>query len=213
MLVPMIGTWVGTLLAYYFSGDNFTKASQSVSKLVDQITTDKLKAIPVTQAMIPKTGIQLVQLPAGNDEASVNLKTGIVDRYRDPVTRLPVLDDQGRVKYIIHQSLVYKYIADKVIAGGERNTGRRQVADGGDARLPGCVHNGRWKCAQTNDRLASKHRNHQARPSVIELVRAGPVASGSICGNIGNSSPGPAAACGAERSPKTGIFSFLMPYC
>ena len=42
MLVPMIGTWIGTVIAYYFSGENFERASQSVSKLVDQVTLEKL---------------------------------------------------------------------------------------------------------------------------------------------------------------------------
>jgi hypothetical protein len=118
MLVPMIGTWIGTVIAYYFSGENFVKASQSVSKLVDQITTEKLKTIPVTQAMIPRANVKFVQLPAGNDESAVNFKSGLIDLYVDPVTRLPVLDDQGRVKYIIHQSLVYKYLADQALSAG-----------------------------------------------------------------------------------------------
>src|SRR5688572_6020838 len=33
-LLPLLGTWVGTVLAYYFSSKNFETASQSVERMV-----------------------------------------------------------------------------------------------------------------------------------------------------------------------------------
>lgn len=43
MIVPMLATWIGTVIAYYFSGENFERASQSASKLLEQATDQKLK--------------------------------------------------------------------------------------------------------------------------------------------------------------------------
>ncbi|MCI0400490.1 MAG: hypothetical protein L0Z68_04200 [Gammaproteobacteria bacterium] len=115
MLVPLLGSWVGTVLAYYFSGENFERASQSVSKLVEQVTEERLRNINVKDAMIKKNAMTFVQLQAGDDGSKVNLKTDIIDRLKDPVTRMPVLDDKGVAKYIIHQSLIFKYVTMKTI--------------------------------------------------------------------------------------------------
>jgi hypothetical protein len=54
MLLPLLGTWVGTVLAYYFSKDNFIAANQSVHDLVKQITStdEKLHEIKVSDVML-----------------------------------------------------------------------------------------------------------------------------------------------------------------
>jgi hypothetical protein len=53
ILLPLIGTWVGTVLAYYFSKDNFVAANQSVRDLVKHITSteEKLQELMVSDVM------------------------------------------------------------------------------------------------------------------------------------------------------------------
>src|SRR4051794_9075198 len=41
VLLPLWGTWIGTILAYYYSKDNFEVANKSVQQLVDKLTSDK----------------------------------------------------------------------------------------------------------------------------------------------------------------------------
>ena len=41
-LLPLLGTWVGTVLAYYFSRKNFEAASQSVERMVTLTTEQRL---------------------------------------------------------------------------------------------------------------------------------------------------------------------------
>ena len=115
MLVPLLGTWVGTVLAYYFSGENFERANQSVSKLVAQVTEERLRSLLVKDVMITKNAMTFVQLHPGDDGSKVDLKTDVIDKLKDPVTRIPVFDDKGLAKYIIHQSLIFKYVALKTI--------------------------------------------------------------------------------------------------
>jgi hypothetical protein len=51
-VLPLFGTWVGTVLAYYFARENFEAASNSTSQLVSQLTPDeKLRSIPVASVM------------------------------------------------------------------------------------------------------------------------------------------------------------------
>lgn len=41
MLLPVLGTWVGTVLAFYFSKENFVAAAQQTSNLVRQLTPEQ----------------------------------------------------------------------------------------------------------------------------------------------------------------------------
>src|SRR3954467_1354257 len=52
-LIPLFGTWVGTVLAFYFASKNFEAASKSTRELVDQLGDDKLKQVAVKDAWIP----------------------------------------------------------------------------------------------------------------------------------------------------------------
>jgi hypothetical protein len=54
ILLPLIGTWVGTVLAYYFSKDNFEAANKSVRDLVNQVTStdEKLQELKVSDVMV-----------------------------------------------------------------------------------------------------------------------------------------------------------------
>lgn len=122
MLVPLLGTWVGTVLAYYFSGENFDRASESMSKLVERATEERLRGISVKQAMIPRGTMKVVTLPASEDGSSVNLKTELIDKFVDPVTRVPVLDENGVARFIIHQSLVFKFVTKKSLEAVAQGT-------------------------------------------------------------------------------------------
>src|SRR5262245_9265333 len=50
MVLPMIGTWVGTVLAFYFAKDNLLAATQSTKELLG--LNERLQKIPVEQAAL-----------------------------------------------------------------------------------------------------------------------------------------------------------------
>jgi len=53
VLLPVIGAWVGTVLAFYFGQVNFKAASESAANLVRQLSPrEKLQAEPVGHAMM-----------------------------------------------------------------------------------------------------------------------------------------------------------------
>lgn len=53
IVLPLIGTWVGTVLAFYFSRENFVAAARQTADLVRQLTPEqRLQGIPVTEAML-----------------------------------------------------------------------------------------------------------------------------------------------------------------
>ncbi len=118
-ILPLIGTWVGTILAYYFSKDNFQAASQSFINTVKELTPDeKLRSIPVRKAMLPVSSIKAVRLSAGQSEKDIKLEI-LKDFLVGVVTRIPILDDKGVTRYVIHQSMLYKFLAEESLAKGQ----------------------------------------------------------------------------------------------
>jgi hypothetical protein len=116
-LLPLLGTWVGTVLAYYFSRKNFETASQSVERMVTTLTTEqKLAQIFVEKEMLRSGQITLYRITAGKTAKDVPLKE-LLGKLGPGVTRIPVVDSTGVVQYIVHQSGLYKFVADKALAG------------------------------------------------------------------------------------------------
>jgi len=53
VVLPLFGTWIGTVLAYYFSRENFESAAARTQELIQQITPEeRLKATPVEGVMV-----------------------------------------------------------------------------------------------------------------------------------------------------------------
>jgi hypothetical protein len=120
MLLPVLGTWVGTVLAFYFSRENFAEAAKQTANLVKQLSPEqKLEQIPVVEAMISLEDMATAKYTLSKPEDTVKLwediVEGIFNKYDK--NRLPILDSAGRVKYVIHRSIVDKFIAEKAISG------------------------------------------------------------------------------------------------
>lgn len=65
-IVPLFGTWVGTILAFYFSRENFREANDAVNRAFAQLTPDqKLQQTSVRQAMKTRGAIKVYEVPEG----------------------------------------------------------------------------------------------------------------------------------------------------
>lgn len=104
--LPLFGTWVGTVLAFYFAKDNLHAATESTIRLrglsVDQT--------PVREIMLPRNAVDVVSLDASATPAGSPLST--VWRLMQPPKsrlRVPVLSADGRLVCIVHESTVRKF--------------------------------------------------------------------------------------------------------
>ena len=87
----------------------------------DDARADKLGAsLSVGREMIDRRKIVSYTIPEGQTEQDVRL----VDLYAllgGIVTRIPVFDHTNAVKYVIHQSLLYKFLADQSMSAADEN--------------------------------------------------------------------------------------------
>jgi len=81
----------------------------------DEERADKLdEKRPVTGVMIGVSKIKTYNIDKGKTEKDVPI-TDLHNLLKGLVTRIPILNDKGAVKYIIHQSMLYKFISEKSI--------------------------------------------------------------------------------------------------
>jgi hypothetical protein len=116
VLLPVIGAWVGTVLAFYFGQVNFEAASKSAQNLVRQLSPrEKLQAEPAGHAMMKINDVTTFKIPADKTEADIKIKQLIDEGFEkdkaQPRQRLPILDAQGRGKYVLHRSTVDAFVA------------------------------------------------------------------------------------------------------
>ncbi len=120
VVLPLLGTWVGTVLAYYFSKENFEAATKSVTELAKQITPqEKLQSTAVSAKMIPKEKMFLKRLP----EDKIALTQTLDELKKEGKgNRIPVLTQTDYPRYAIHRSMIDRYLADKArLAKGDLN--------------------------------------------------------------------------------------------
>jgi hypothetical protein len=118
MVLPMIGTWVGTVLAFYFGREQLEAATRSVTAIARELTPEeKLGSIKVTEKMIPLTNAFVTTA----DPATVKL----LDAIRGLETsgkgdRLPVLTSDKKPRHVIHRSTIDRFIAKRATKGASK---------------------------------------------------------------------------------------------
>jgi len=134
-LLPVFGTWVGTLLAFYFSKENFEAASKAVADLAKTVSgADRLQSVAVKDVMI-KTN-QIETLPNDyigkkvKDDNKDILLSKLVEHLKTPGVnkdRLPLFKDKqgtyqktGAAVGVVHLSTIQGFISNKDLHPADR---------------------------------------------------------------------------------------------
>ena len=120
-VLPLIGTWVGTVLAYYFSKDNFEAATRSTAQLVQQLRSDdKLKSTPVWKVMLTLGNVLSKTLPGDDGKLLVDLVDEMEKKKKG--SRLPILSDKKHPLYVVHRSVVERFLVKAARGAGDVKT-------------------------------------------------------------------------------------------
>jgi flagellar biosynthesis protein FliQ len=110
-VLALVGSWVGTILAFYFSKENFESATRNVTALVNQVSPqEKLKSILIKDKMTPKDKMFFVKLPAAGNKL-VDMLNNLELSKRG--SRIPVLTDKEFPANIVHKSTIVEFLFDK----------------------------------------------------------------------------------------------------
>jgi hypothetical protein len=106
-LLPVVGTWVGTVLAYYFSRENFKAASESMERVVELSQEERLQLVTIREAWI--TVDEATKVKLGDRKLGEFRLSELDDHFTEKVTRLPVLDKAETCLCVVHRSMVSRF--------------------------------------------------------------------------------------------------------
>jgi urease gamma subunit len=114
-VLPLLGTWVGTILAYYFSKENFEAATKSVTELAKQITPqEKLKSALAKDKMIPRDQMFVESSPPDRLRLAEILDN--LERVKKG-NRVPILGEKAEARYILHRSIIDSFLSAAARSG------------------------------------------------------------------------------------------------
>jgi hypothetical protein len=113
IVLPMIGTWVGTVLAFYFGKENLDAATRSVTAIAKLTASERLKQILAKDKVITKNQMFFKTVPENTIKLLDTLDELEKNKKGD---RIPVLDSQDRPKYVVHRSTIDQYLTGKARA-------------------------------------------------------------------------------------------------
>jgi hypothetical protein len=109
-ILPLFASWVGTIMAFYFSKDNFQAANQAVSDMAKTVTSiERLKGIPVAGKMRPIEKITYTQVKPADDQTTKLV--ALLSSFGD-CERMLILGEDNSVRYLIYQALARKYLTN-----------------------------------------------------------------------------------------------------
>lgn len=98
--IPLLASWIGTVLAYYFSSESMDAATRSVKELMP--VEEKLEAIPVNRVMIKLSSMSWFKYDDSQKVKDVMESLKTVGRGE----RLPFLDENKKPVYMLHKSSI-----------------------------------------------------------------------------------------------------------
>jgi hypothetical protein len=98
--IPLLASWVGTVLAYYFSSESLEAATRSVKALVS--VEEKLETIPVADVMIKIWDMTWFKHDDTRKVKDILEELKIAGKGE----RLPFLDENKQPVYMLHKSSI-----------------------------------------------------------------------------------------------------------
>ena len=119
-ILPLLGTWVGAVLAHYFQKESLAAATQSMTDLAKTVSSPgKLGSLAAKDFMIGPG--KIITLPTdlqGKQDSEIPLKK-VSDHLKGANRdRLPLFADNkgsGVARCVVHLSKIEKYLADKAL--------------------------------------------------------------------------------------------------
>lgn len=128
IFLPMFGTWVGTIIAFYFSKENFEAASKSTQQLTKDLS-DTLTPKQVLEATLVKDAMLLIDnvstLVRTETDSNILIKKHILDGVliKNKRNRLPVIDEKGHIIYMLHRSILEQFIVKRLAEAADLPSG------------------------------------------------------------------------------------------
>lgn len=131
-IVPVVAAWVGTVMAFYFGKENFKAATDSVSQIARQFTSqDKLGQTLVDQIGKAIADVAPLRLAAGQtkDDITLDKLDEKMTAKAPPFERLPVLKESGAPLMVVHRSVLNDFLLQEKNKNAAKTTDKFTLTD------------------------------------------------------------------------------------
>jgi hypothetical protein len=109
-LLPLWGTWIGTILAFYFSRENFEAATQSYQNIIRSMKPEeKIASISVKEAMLPLEKIVYLEY---EESLQRTINDILADEKFKDYNRYAIFNKDKSLKHMIHRTTFFRFLAE-----------------------------------------------------------------------------------------------------
>src|SRR5262245_1619808 len=118
VLLPVIAAWVGTILAFYFSRENYVAAAEHNTQVLGLTLAQRLHTIPTQDVMLAiDKADNVFTLPApGAPVVLKDLLAATADKTGR--NRILVREPSSNMRHVAHRSIIDKYLVSQAFKGG-----------------------------------------------------------------------------------------------
>ncbi|MGP8217131.1 MAG: hypothetical protein ACLQQ4_16295 [Bacteroidia bacterium] len=125
MILPLVGAWMGTVLAYYFSKQNFEAANKQVNAMVEHVLSqdEKLSKTKVSEMMIDKEkSLLFVAIKDENEFRSLELFDVLKEFDKHNTERLVYIEkEKSKFIFLLYRASIDRFIAEHWFKDREKN--------------------------------------------------------------------------------------------
>jgi hypothetical protein len=111
IVLPIFASWIGIVLAYYFTKENSDATNTYVREIIAKLSPDEIAKKPVTTIMRQCIDTEMVYFKIENGKTDSSISLGeIRKKISEKSSRLPILNPDGSPRYIIHGSRIETYL-------------------------------------------------------------------------------------------------------
>lgn len=125
-ILPVLASWIGTVIAFYFGKESFDSANTQIREantqlyeMIKKLTPEEMAKNPIVGIMRRFSEIVCYKIPEGKSDIDIKLQEIYDAMIIGKVSRLPILNFNDTVRYIIHDSRIQKYLFNNHIESRE----------------------------------------------------------------------------------------------
>lgn len=112
-LLPLIATWLGAILAYYFAKSQYDAANTQQEKIIDKLTLEKrLDSLKASEKMILFSDMVKLEL---DDYLNTSILRDILQNKKMSNHNRFLFFNKEKIRFIIHRSILDRFITESLV--------------------------------------------------------------------------------------------------
>lgn len=184
IILPVMASWIGTILAFYFGRENFESANKSMKEIIDKLSPEQREQSSAKSIMRPLFDMVYLLIPKGKSEKDIKLSQ-VRKLITEHITRIPIIDADKKPIYIIHASIIDNYLS---LGGKEDDNLEKFISEYKKKKIQfGFGHNRGFLIVSEDTNLGNAKQSLKDKPTCQDIfITKGGTTNEALTGWISN---------------------------